>query len=88
MSPKRGEQAAPSPTGDEYDLRFANTEGADGWEHLSRQAPSNLRRAFERIRATPRAADIPDRQHRLRGRHPKASLYSSGQIITKHIMEK
>ncbi|MFG2692751.1 hypothetical protein ACIHEI_36150 [Kitasatospora sp. NPDC051984] len=67
MSPKRGDRAAPPPIGCEYDLRFANAEAADGWDHLSRQAASNLRRAFEKIRATPRAGDNPDRQHRLKG---------------------
>ncbi|MFF3665228.1 hypothetical protein [Microtetraspora malaysiensis] len=68
MSPKRGDRAAPPPIGDEYDLRFANTEAADGWEHLSRHAAGNLRRAFEKIRVAPRAADDPDRQHRLKGK--------------------
>ncbi|MDH6578270.1 hypothetical protein [Kitasatospora sp. MAP5-34] len=68
MSPKRGDRAAPPPIGEEYDLRFANTEAADGWEHLGRQAAGNLRRAFEKIRATPRAPDNPDRQHRLKGK--------------------
>lgn len=67
MSPKRGDRAAPPPIGDEYDLRFANSEAADGWENLSRHAPTNLRRAYDRIRATPRAMDIPDRRHRLKG---------------------
>ncbi|HEY9475308.1 MAG TPA: hypothetical protein VIS06_15860 [Mycobacteriales bacterium] len=67
MSPKRGDRAAPPPIGDEYDIRFANAEAADGWENLSRQAASNLRRAFDKIRATPRALDHPDRQHRLKG---------------------
>lgn len=67
MSPKRGDRAAPPPTGDEYDIRFANTDAADGWENLSRQAANNLRRAFERIHSTPRAVDNPARQHRLKG---------------------
>jgi hypothetical protein len=68
VSPKRGDRAAPPPIGDEYDIRFANTEAADGWEHLSRHAAGNLRRAFEKIRATPRALDNPDRQHHLKGK--------------------
>lgn len=68
MSPKRGDRAAPPPVDDEYDLRFANTEAADGWEHLSRSAAGNLRRAYEKIRSAPRAADNPDRQHRLKGK--------------------
>ncbi|MFE6052943.1 hypothetical protein ACFQ6N_19475 [Kitasatospora sp. NPDC056446] len=67
MSPKRGDRVAPPPTGDEYDLRFANSEAAEGWENLGRQAAGNLRRAFERIRATPRAGDNPCRHHRLKG---------------------
>jgi hypothetical protein len=67
VSPKRGGRAAPPPIDGEYDLRFAGAEAAEGWEHLSRQAASNLRRAFEKIRAAPRAADQPGRQHRLKG---------------------
>ncbi|MFF1874855.1 hypothetical protein [Kitasatospora herbaricolor] len=68
MSPKRGDRAAPPPTGDEYDLRFANSEAAEGWEQLSRQAPGNLRRAFDRLRMSPRATDSPERHHRLKGK--------------------
>ncbi|MFI6694463.1 hypothetical protein ACIBLA_22415 [Streptomyces sp. NPDC050433] len=67
MSPKRGDRAAPPPVDVEYDLRFANSEAATGWEHLSRHAAGNLRRAYDRIRAHPRAADTPERQHRLKG---------------------
>lgn len=67
MSPKRGDRAAPPPIGDEFDLRFANTEAANGWDHLSRHAAGNLRRAFDKIRSTPRATDDPERQHRLKG---------------------
>lgn len=67
MSPKRGDRAAPPPTGGEYDIRFASSAAADGWEQLARQAPRNLRRAFDLIRSTPRSWDLPDRQHRLKG---------------------
>ena len=68
MSPKRGDRAAPPPIGDEFDLRFANTEAANGWDHLSRHAAGNLRRAFDKIRSAPRAADDPERHHRLKGK--------------------
>ncbi|OKJ13568.1 hypothetical protein [Kitasatospora sp. CB01950] len=68
MSPKRGDRATPPPVGDEYDLRFANTDAADGWDHLGRQAAGNLRRAFEKIHTDPRATDHPDRRHRLKGK--------------------
>lgn len=67
MSPKRGDRAAPPPVGDEFDLRFANTEAATGWDHLSRHAAGNLRRAFDGIRSAPRATDAPERHHRLKG---------------------
>jgi hypothetical protein len=45
MSPRRGERAAPPPIGGEYDLRFASSQAAEGWEQLGRQADRNLRRA-------------------------------------------
>ena len=67
MSPKRGDRAAPPPIKGEYDLRFAGGEAATGWEHLSRHATGNVRRAYDRIRADPRGTDAPDRQHRLKG---------------------
>jgi hypothetical protein len=35
VSPKRGDRAAPPPVGDEYDLRFANNEAANGWDHIA-----------------------------------------------------
>ncbi|MGW4895463.1 hypothetical protein ACWEQL_24825 [Kitasatospora sp. NPDC004240] len=67
MSPKRGDRAAPPAVDTEFDLRFATTEAADGWEQLSRHAASNLRRAFEAIRTAPRSTDHPHRHHRLKG---------------------
>ena len=67
MSSKRGDRAAPPPVGDEFDLRFANSAAAEGWEHLARQVPANLRRAYDAIRAMPRSMTSPERQHRLKG---------------------
>lgn len=67
MSPKRGDRAAPPPTDQEYDLRFATGAAAEGWDNLARQAPANLRKAFDTIRATPRSTRAPDRHHRLKG---------------------
>lgn len=81
MSPKRGDRAAPPPTGEEYDLRFASSDAADGWEHLSCHAPGNLRRAFDKIRATPRARDDPERQHRLKGQLGTAAF--KGQALER-----
>lgn len=67
MSPKRGDRAAPPPVGGEFDLRFANSAAADGWEQLARQTPANLRRAHDAIRANLRSPAAPERQHRLKG---------------------
>ena len=67
MSSKRGDRAAPPPVASEFDIRFANSAAADGWEELARQVPANLRRAFETIRAAPRSGASPERHHRLKG---------------------
>lgn len=53
--------------GDEFDIRFVNNEAARGWEQLARQAPANLRRAIEVIRAHPRSKAHIERHHRLKG---------------------
>ncbi|MFI9510539.1 hypothetical protein [Nocardia sp. NPDC052566] len=53
--------------GEEFEIRFATTESTIGWEILAKQAPANLRRAFEAIRSDPRSSSNPDRQHRLKG---------------------
>jgi hypothetical protein len=67
VSPKRGERAAPPAVGSEFEVRFGNSDAAKGWDHLAQQAPGNLRRAFETLRAEPRSKASPDRQHRLAG---------------------
>jgi hypothetical protein len=67
MNPSRGDRAAPPPLGGEYDIRFANSQAAQGWDQLGRHAGANLRRAYEAIRADPRSRSTPERQHRLHG---------------------
>jgi hypothetical protein len=67
MNPRRGERAAPPPTGHEYDLRFASNQAAEGWEELARHAGPNLPRALDAIRATPGSRSSPERHHRLKG---------------------
>jgi hypothetical protein len=67
MSPKRGDRAAPPPVDEEFDVRFATSDAARGWEHLGQQAPGNVRRAYEAMRATPRSTANPARHHRLKG---------------------
>ncbi|KQX58001.1 MULTISPECIES: hypothetical protein [unclassified Streptomyces] len=68
MTPKRGDDVAPPPVGEEWRLRFATNEAAKGWGELAAEAPGNTRRCFEALRRDPLRQDDPDRQHRLRGR--------------------
>ncbi|WP_261555910.1 hypothetical protein [Frankia tisae] len=81
MSPKRGDRAAAPPTDGEYDIRFATSDAADGWEHLARQAPGNLRQAFDAIRSSPCARDNPGRHHRLKGTFGTATF--KGQTLER-----
>lgn len=74
MSPKRGDDVAPPPIGDEWRIRFATNEAAKGWAALCTEAPGNARRCYEALRKDPLSTDNPDRQHRLRGRLATASL--------------
>jgi hypothetical protein len=67
VSPGRGDRAAPPPIGGEYDVRFANSQAAQGWEELGQHAGPNLRRAHDALRADPRSRLKPERQHRLHG---------------------
>lgn len=67
MSPKRGDRAAPPPTGDDWDVRFATAQGAAGWEALCAQAPGNTYRAWDLMRTSPGPPETP-RHSRLRGK--------------------
>lgn len=67
MSPKRGERVAPPAAQDLWDLRFATTEAAKGWEELCRSAPANSLVAFEELRRRATAPTPATRHHQLRG---------------------
>jgi hypothetical protein len=79
VSPKRGDRAAPPPRPDEFDLRFANTEAAKGWDELCRHAPGNTRTAFDAIRANPSPAPSSERHHRLK--YDLATGVHNGQVL-------
>lgn len=66
MTPKRKDRVAPPPGQNEWDMRFGTTDAAKGWEELCRQAPHNLRRAWEALRTDPCPAPTA-RQHQLKG---------------------
>ncbi|WP_344860737.1 hypothetical protein [Planomonospora alba] len=53
----------------------------DGWKHLARHVPGDLRRAFEAIRANPRSATDPARHHRSKGSLGKAP--SEGEQVER-----
>ncbi|HEX6469855.1 MAG TPA: hypothetical protein VF069_12225 [Streptosporangiaceae bacterium] len=65
MSPARGD-ALPPPS--IWEVRAYDRRSAEGWAHLARQAPGNLRRAWFAITDDPRGTSEPARQHRLKGR--------------------
>lgn len=67
MSPKRGERVAPPAARGRWELRFATTEAAKGWEELSRTAPANALVAFEELSQRESAPTPTSRHHRLKG---------------------
>jgi hypothetical protein len=67
VSPRRGDRVTVPPPEGQWDVRFATSEAATGWEELCRHALANARRCLETLQTTPRSATNPDRQHRLRG---------------------
>ena len=64
---KRGDRVAPPPKADEWELIFGNSDAANGWEELVRQAPGPTRDAFDAISKDPRDTTSLGRQHRLYG---------------------
>jgi hypothetical protein len=68
VSPKRGERVAPPASGELWDLRFATSDAAKGWDELSRQASANTLVAYEELRRRAIAQESTTRHHRLKGR--------------------
>lgn len=66
MSPKRLEDVAPPPVGDEWSVRFGTTEAAKGWAQLRDRAAVKTREAFEMMRDNPRPPEDED-HYRLKG---------------------
>jgi mRNA-degrading endonuclease RelE of RelBE toxin-antitoxin system len=66
VSPKRRDRVAPPSIDDEWNVRFATSEAAKGWDDLCTQATGNTRDAFELMRSNPRPPE-DGRHTRLRG---------------------
>ena len=64
---KRGDRVAPPARSHEWELRFGDTDAAEGWEDLCQQAPGPTRDAFDSLLKDPRDPSRPGRQHRLKG---------------------
>lgn len=79
MSPKRGDWAAPPPSHEEYDIRFADNQVPAGWEQLCAQAAGNTRRAWGAIAADPRPKPSTERHHQLK--YALATCNYRGRIL-------
>lgn len=65
---KRGERVAPPPRPGDWELRFATSEAAAGWEELSAQAAGPTRDCYDVLSRDPRdRARSSSRQHQLKG---------------------
>jgi hypothetical protein len=78
VSPKRGDRTAPPPVGGEWDVRFATSEAASGWEALCAQAPGNTRKAWDLMRTSPGRPETA-RHSRLRG-DLAAAIYGGREL--------
>lgn len=65
--PKRGHRVAPPAARGLWELRFATTEAAKGWEELCRVAPPNTLVAWEELRQRPKRPTPTPRHHHLKG---------------------
>lgn len=65
---RRASRVAPPPRRGDWELRFATSAAAEGWEDLCVQAPGPTRECYDALSREPRAGAISgSRQHRLRG---------------------
>lgn len=67
MAPKRGDRVAPPAGHGEWELRFATSEAAKGWEVLCQQAATNTAAAWRELRTRPDRLTPTSRHHQLKG---------------------
>lgn len=63
----RGARVPAPPTGDQWDLRFADKKAARNWEQLCNAAATNCAATHAQLTKDPRQAVNPSRHHRLHG---------------------
>jgi hypothetical protein len=65
---KRGDRVAPPPRHGDWELRFATSDAASGWEELGAQAPGPTRDCYDALSRDPRdRSAASSRQHQLKG---------------------
>lgn len=67
MTAKRGDRVAPPTAPGQWELRFASSEAAKGWEELCRTARSNTWETWVVLSENPMDPANPRRQHKLKG---------------------
>lgn len=68
MPAKRGDRVAPPAASGQWDLRFATTSAAKGWDSLCQQTPANAAAAWSELRERPERLSPTGRHHQLKGR--------------------
>ncbi len=51
--PKRDDPVAPPTRGQEWEIRYADSDAVTGWTNLLSQVPGTLREAWDRMRTAP-----------------------------------
>lgn len=51
--PKRDDPVAPPTRGQEWEIRYADSDAVTGWQSLLTQVPGTLREAWDRMRTAP-----------------------------------
>lgn len=64
---KRGQRVAPPPRAGDWDLVFATSDAATGWEDLGVRAPGPTRQCYDALARDPRDRSNASRQHPLKG---------------------
>ncbi|SDN27731.1 hypothetical protein [Allokutzneria albata] len=67
MPPRKGDRAAPPGRPGGWEVRFATSEAAKGWEELCRSARSNTWEAWVVLTERPMTPENRARQQRLKG---------------------
>jgi hypothetical protein len=87
VTPKRGDDAAPPPIGDEYRIVLATSEAAKGWEDFRRQEPANLRWAYDQMRHNPGCCNQPPNSRHSRMKREYATGMHGGRTLPQWQLE-